>query len=139
MTTLDTSFSLSDPVQGDGNTKAAGDEQLADVAMLEMENRKKWNQIIDQLESWWKDPSKLIWDNDFAPPSRDIIELAFQSANRWRDNNNIAFDRVAPDGEGGITFEAYQGLQHVSLTINSDLTVEFLRFEDCRLVESYIV
>ncbi|MBN1554662.1 MAG: hypothetical protein JXA11_07945 [Phycisphaerae bacterium] len=138
MTPMDTSHSSIPRIQDENNTRAAGDEQLAHVSRMNLENRNKWNEIINQLSNWWKNPLQLIWDNDFTPPSRDVIDFAFREAVQWRDKNCGAFDRVAPDGEGGITFEAYRGSQHESLTINADLTREFLRFENCRLVESFL-
>lgn len=134
----DTNSSLLQRFKPDNRyTSASSDTELANTTDWEDKNRKKWNDIIDMLLEWWKNPNQLIWDNDFIPPSQDLIGHACQAVSIWRDSGKDAFDRVVPDGEGGIAFEAYRGSHHVSLTLNSDLSMEFLHFEDCRLVESY--
>ena len=76
----------------------------------------------------------VLEDDDFVPPDLDVINLACDAAMQLRDMGAIPPTMVAPDGEGGTSFEYVEGKSSVSLNIYADLTVECLTFDDCRLI-----
>lgn len=96
-------------------------------------NREAWNRFIDaNLVEWGRNPQALE-DEDFDPPSPEVIDRACDVAMRFRDRGEPPPTRVVPDGEGGISFERVDGKLSMSLNIHADQTVELLTFDDCRL------
>ena len=92
-----------------------------------------WDRSIDDtLVEWGKDPMALE-DDDFIPPSPDVIDFACQVATELRDEGAPPPTRVVPDGEGGVSFERVDGDVSVALNIYSDRTAELLIFDNCRL------
>ena len=114
-------------------TRAASDDEVASPS-VSARWKRGWEKVIDNyLVEWGADPSVLV-DEEFVPPSKEIIGLAYQWA---KDRCEAGWSpplRVVPDGEGGISFENQVGSRFQSLNIRADKTVELLTFDDCRLV-----
>ncbi|MDY7009861.1 MAG: hypothetical protein SVV80_03825 [Planctomycetota bacterium] len=114
-------------------------ENVRDPDLVENEqiqrNRQAWVKFIDaNLVEWGKDPTALE-DEDFIPPSLDVINLACNVAVKLRNEGHVPPTRVIPDGEGGISFEwVEEDISH-SLNMYADQTAELLTFDDCRLRE----
>lgn len=116
---------------------ATANVQEADLAEMEQVRRNKedWTRFIDTcLVEWGRDTTALE-DEDFVPPSPDVINLACKVAMNYRDEGLVPPTMVVPDGEGGISFERFEGDISLSLNIYADKSVELLTFDDCRLRE----
>ena len=120
-----TMYGLYQPV----STDAASDESLVSSAS----GRASWDQFIDnELLTWWQNPARFA-DDDFVPPSRDVIHLAIQLASFCRDQGYLPPTRVLPDGDGGISFERRAANVYEVFQVNPSLTIELLMFVDGRL------
>lgn len=98
-------------------------------------NLEKWDNILDHvLVEWGRDPSSL-GDEDFFPPSTQVVGLACELAQYFRDSESPAPSRVVPDGDGGIAFEWDSGELSLALEIDDELNVEGLTFQNHRLVD----
>ena len=107
--------------------------ELADKEQAER-TRQAWQKLIDHtLVEWGKDASSLE-DEEFVPPSLEVVDLACEIAMGLRDDGAEPPTRVVPDGEGGIAFERVEGAFSESLNVYADRAVEFLGFDDCRLI-----
>ena len=111
--------------------------QEADLAEMGQVRRNKedWNRFIDTCLIEWGRDTTALEDEDFVPPSREIIGLAYDVAMFFLNKGVVPPTRVVPDGEGGISFERTEGELSVSLNINADKSVELLTFDNCRLRE----
>ena len=115
---------------------ATASVRQADLTESQQAGRHKdvWDTFIfGKLVEWGRNPS-VLEDDDFVPPDLDVINLACDAAMQLRDMGAIPPTMVAPDGEGGTSFEYVEGKSSVSLNIYADLTVECLTFDDCRLI-----
>lgn len=97
-------------------------------------NRQAWDDLISyRLVEWGRNPSALA-DEDFEPPAIEVINLACRLASEMMNVGWLPPTMVAPDGEGGVSFELIVGKFSQSLNISADGTVELLTFDDCRLI-----
>lgn len=93
-----------------------------------------WQNVVDQKLIEWgrqggrEDEDGVVW------PSATTVGRARDLVGCLQDICRPP-DRVIPNGDGGVAFEWYRGLDSVSIGIEEDGTVEVLRFENCRLVE----
>ncbi|MDP6547073.1 MAG: hypothetical protein QGH60_24115 [Phycisphaerae bacterium] len=132
MTTLDIGFTgLADKVIELVGTKAASDQEL--VSARHRDVAAGWSSVIDQLLDWLRNPQELA-DEDFLPPSRDLIKMVCAIAAASRDAQLSSPLRVVPDGDGGISFERRSGLRFETINFHDNGSVEWLLFEDCKLV-----
>ncbi len=101
----------------------------------ELKNKEAWTRIIDYtLVGWGLDPHHLE-DDGLEPPNIDIIAFTINLAKALRDGGTSAPLRVVPNGEGGIVFEKRSGPFFVSLEINADESIEYIEFENSKIVE----
>ena len=133
MTTLDISFTgLADEVFESVRTRAASDQELVSESRIR-DATAGWGSVIDQLLDWLKNPQELA-DDDFLPPSRDLIKMVCAIAAASGDAQLSPPLRVVPDGDGGISLEWRWGLRFETISFDEDGSVEWLQFEDCKLV-----
>ena len=115
------------------DTRAARDDELASPTLGE-KSQQGWRNVIDQHLIEWGRDTGMLQDDDFVPPSSEIVSLACQVAMACRDEGWSPPTRVVPDGEGGISFERDAGACFESLNVLRDGTVELLVFRDCKLI-----
>ncbi|MCD4825082.1 MAG: hypothetical protein K8S55_10770 [Phycisphaerae bacterium] len=122
-------------------TDATPDVAEAELSMgaQSEENRDAWDRFIDDTLVEWGRNISILEDENFEPPSAEIINLACTVALDLRDAGGTPPTRIVPDGDGGISFERVDGTSFVSLDIYSDQSIEFLEFDDCRLVSREIL
>ena len=112
-------------------TRAASDQEL--VSDRRRDASAGWGNVIDQLLDWLRNPQELM-DEDFLPPSKGLIEKVCDLAVDSRDKQLPSPLRVVPDGDGGISFERRSGSRFETISFHDDGSVEWLLFEDCKLV-----
>ena len=97
-----------------------------------------WNHWIhDVLIEWLLDPEQLA-DDDVDPPSKSTIAKAVKLAVRLRDAGVRSPNRVVCDPNGNVALE-FDDIGPGSLTtlrVRPDSAIQFLYFEDCRLVRT---
>ena len=132
MTTLDIGpTGLADTIIESVGTRAASDQEL--VSDRRRDAAAGWSSVIDQLLDWFRNPQELA-DEDFLPPSRELIEKVCGVAVTFRDEQLPSPLRVVPDGDGGISLERRVGLRFETINFHDDGSTEWLLFEDCKLV-----
>ena len=123
---------LSSELQVIHETSDVREGELSEKAQAE-KNKETWQRFMDDtLLEWGRDIADLE-DENFEPPSIEIIGLAYTVASKGRDKGWLPPTRIVPDGEGGISFERADGTYFESLNIYSDTSMELLGFDDCRL------
>ena len=133
MTTLDTGIAgLAGAVFESVETSAASDEELFSNAGVR-DAAVGWACVIDKLLDWLQNPQELA-DDDFVPPSTDLIKKACNIAVAFRDEQLPSPLRIVPDGDGGISFEWRRGVLFETINFDGDGGIEWLKFEDCKLV-----
>lgn len=99
------------------------------------EARNAWQRLIDSTLTKWEWDISQFDDEGIEPPSRQIVRLAIDLAEGFRDQGLPAPDSVVPDPNGGIVFERREnGLSEV-FHVWEDGSVEYQRFQGTRLVE----
>ena len=81
---------------------------------------------IDKIKDWQANPDRVA-DDGFEPPTPEVCAIAIGVL-------SLLYDRVVPDGEGGIAIEQDDGTNSKSLRIGPK-GVEFIEFKNCRLVK----
>ena len=115
------------------STNAVCDEELITLSDPLQICRRAWNDIIDHyLIEWGRNPQALE-DEDFDPPTPEVIARACDAAKQFGDEGMAAPLRVLPDGEGGLTFERSDGSFFESISIRPNCPAELLTFENCEL------
>ena len=85
-----------------------------------------WEEIDRELSDWLVDPSSVV-DSDAVPPSREIIRLARNVAEIYKDRGTQSPACVVPDTVGGISFEFQSDAQNFrKLEVRSDGRVRWL-------------
>jgi len=98
-----------------------------------------WDHFIDKtLIEWGRDPDHFA-DEDFDPPSNEIIRFATRTACLYRDAGFPAPDRVVPDADGGIVFEIRRATLSEKIHIWNDGTVEYFCLSGAKVIERYPV
>ena len=64
-----------------------------------------WQRVIDHKLIEWGWNTREFDEEGVEPPSREIVRLAIDLAERFRDAGFPAPDSVVPDPNGGIVFE----------------------------------
>ena len=133
MTTLDTGTTgLAGEVFELVATRAASDQELfSDTGVREA--AVGWGRVIDKLLDWLNDPCAME-DEDFLPPSGDLIKRVCDFAIGFRDEQLPSPLRIVPDGDEGISFEWRRGVFFETINFDADGAIEWLQFEDCKLV-----
>lgn len=133
MTTLDIGpTGLAGTIVESVDTGAASDQELVSDGGIR-DAVDGWSDVINQLLDWLRNPQDLA-DEDFLPPSRDLIKMVCAIAAASRDDQLSSPLRVVPDGDGGISLEWRWGLRFETINFDEDGSVEWLQFEDCKLV-----
>ena len=110
-------------------------DALATSANEDRIRSEAWDRLIDEVLIDWGTNPEQFDEEETAPPSGESLAVAGQLAVRMRDCGWPCPTGVIPDGEGGIVFERRQGGDYMRFEIQSNGTVEFASFCDCRLVE----
>ena len=92
-----------------------------------------WQELLEQLSAWARDPEQLS-DEEIAAPSGRMLRLAMDVAAVLRDRNVEAPDRVIPNGDGGIVFRWRSCDFTWSLELEADGSMETSLMEENRLV-----
>jgi hypothetical protein len=101
-------------------------------------NKRAWDKLIDdQLIPWGRDPSQLE-DDGLEPPSQALISKAAQLAVALR-NQGFPPMIVAPNGEGGISFEQRNALTTTLLDLRKDGSLEIINFENHCVVNRQVL
>ncbi len=118
------------------STTAVDDERLASVQSHESEDLA-WDEIIDSyLIKWGRDLAVLV-DEDFTPPTVEIISKAYEVAMYMRGKRWLPPTRAVLDGDGGLAFERYSDDSLQSISFYADGKVELSVFLEGRLKERY--
>lgn len=97
-----------------------------------------WDDAIDCLRLWAKDPAQLDEPEDgIVGPSARILRLAIRLALIYQSEDRPAPLRVVPNGEGGVVFEFEFDTVFYSITIDDRQRIEFMLLVDCRLVHRF--
>jgi hypothetical protein len=94
-----------------------------------------WDQVIDKLLGWWREP-ELLADEDMDAPTMKAIDMAIQTALSFRDNGQPRLNRLVPSVDGGIVFERDEPLGLVRMAILNNGEVELDHFSDGKLLKS---
>lgn len=73
-----------------------------------------WQDVIDKLEEWRRDPNGLAED-DLIPLTEAAIYEAIRFSREGDRQADLPPVRVVPDGDGGINFEFRYRSIHVRL------------------------
>jgi hypothetical protein len=92
-----------------------------------------WQERLDQLSAWSRDPEQLS-DEAIEAPSRHMLGLAMDVAAVLRDRNIEAPDRMIPNGDGGIVFRWRSCDFTWSLELEADGSMETSLMEENKLV-----
>jgi hypothetical protein len=94
---------------------------------------ERWQQLIDErLLEWGRDPSGLA-DDEFTPPSVEIVGVAHRWAKECQSSGFPAPTRIVPDGGGGIAFELQDALSYHAILIHADGKVEAVGIEEGKM------
>lgn len=98
--------------------------------------RQAWQRLIDAtLMAWSRNPAQLE-DDGIDPPKPELIKVAIDLAEKYRDEGSFPPpDTIVPDPNGGIVFERRESNVSEVLHVWEGGTVEYMLFEDARLVE----
>lgn len=96
-------------------------------------HRDAWNNAIDTLIEWGRDPSSLEDDGIDAPTGR-AVSRACQIAKDLQSLDFPAPTRVVPTGNGGVALQLERNDSLVSFEVDAEANVEFLAFEGCHLL-----
>lgn len=117
--------------------KANGDGTPAELAKAVSTDAQRiaWQRLIDEmLIEWGRHPEQFEDEDGYKAPSADNLVRATEFIAFCRDRGLTPPLRMAPDGEGGIVFEWYEGLTSRYVEVHADGSMEFIMFEDCKLV-----
>lgn len=95
-----------------------------------------WNRIIQTLIEWGRNPAQFA-DGDTQPPTASAISAAVKVAHMFRDSQKPSPTLVAPDGEGGVSFEWRHAKGTDLLLVHSDSTVEMICFENHQITNRF--
>jgi hypothetical protein len=124
------SFKKAQPVGTNGKGDAAPAELLHSD-----EARTAWQRLIDEkLIEWGRHPEQFEDEDGYKAPSADNLVRATEFITFCRDHGVGPALRMAPDGDGGVVFEWYEGAFCRYVEIHADGSMEYLVFEDARLL-----
>ena len=116
-------------------TVAASDETLISSSQDSENHRGEWQAVIDRkLIEWGRNPA-LLAEREMIAPTAAAIGRAVAIAQDARDRNLASAFRVAPDGDGGIVFERWDGQLTESIEIDRDGRVEYVVCRDRAIVK----
>ena len=92
-----------------------------------------WQEVIEQLAAWARDPEQLS-DEGIEAPSDRMLRLALDVVAVLRERNVESPDRVIPNGDGGIVFRWRSRDFTWSLELDADGSMETSLMEEDRLV-----
>jgi hypothetical protein len=99
------------------------------------ERQNAWQRLIDEkLIEWGRHPEQFEDEDGYKAPSADNLVRATEFVLFCRDHDVAPARRVAPDGEGGLVFEWYDGTVKTYVEIHADGSKEYLMFDDCKLI-----
>ena len=113
---------------------AADTESSALPTRQQVESREAWQNLLDRtLMIWLRDPSELE-DLDIEPPSKTILRLALDYAEKFRDDGLPCPNSIVSDPNGGIVFERRLGNVSEVFHFWDDGTAEYQQFRGTNLV-----
>lgn len=116
-------------------TRGTDESALASVAAESTANQEGWDRVIAHTLVEWRDDPDRLCDIDVFPPSDAVIEFGIHLARQFRDDLKWpAPQRVAPNGDGGITFERWDGEDFQSVELEEDFSVFLSTFQGAKLV-----
>src|ERR1017187_7065518 len=75
------------------------------------EGRNTWQRLIDEkLSDWARHPEQFEDEDGYKAPTADNLVRAAEFISCCRDHGIAPALRMAPDGDGGVVFEWYEGL-----------------------------
>jgi hypothetical protein len=93
-----------------------------------------WEQIIDQqLAKWIVAPEQLA-DNEYDPPTPDVLRRGLQLAQTLRELGAPSPSRLVSTGDGGISFEFRDHSEFSTVEITPEGPIELVRLVDSRVV-----
>lgn len=102
-----------------------------------LENRAKWEKLIDYtLIEWGRNPDAFE-DEGVEPPTAETVSLAFELARRFKQAGLQAPDKVLLDANGGVVFERRGENITEVFYVWDDGSIEYQRFQHTRLVERW--
>ena len=117
----------------DNETTAQVPRLSVDVPETDSGTLVGWTKVITRLLEWRADPLQLL-DEDYLPPTREIIDLAIAVAGRAAASNLIPPLHVVPDGDGGVAFERKEGAFFQMILVTSNGDIEILSFQESKLI-----
>jgi len=102
------------------------------AARRSLEQHLAWNSTFKTLRDWALSPIQPP-DEEFTPPSSDVIGRASWVAERLRDQSWTAPSFTVPDGDGGLAFEWRLGSTTYSLGVERSGPVQLLCYDEGRL------
>jgi hypothetical protein len=116
------------------STNADTDSPVTSTDADSQAARAAWQRLIDfSLIEWGRDRDRFT-DEGMEVPDAQILGLAIDVAERFRDQGYPAPDSVVPDPNGGIVFERRENGSSEVVHVWDDGHVEYMRFEGTRLV-----
>jgi hypothetical protein len=110
------------------------DKELTATGDLRSRRRAAWRDLIEHtLERWLQNPDQLA-DEGVDAPSRTILRLAIDYAERLQEGGVPPPDTIVPDASGGIVFERRQNGAAAVLHFWDDGEIDFQLFDGDRLV-----
>ena len=126
---------VSAPIDAPVSTGADTQSSMLIHSAKTSRNHHVWQQLINRTLLRWLENPTLVEDEYIAAPSRQIIRLALDLAERCRDSGIDAPDRIVPDPNGGFVFERMEDSRSEVLHVWDDGSVEYMHFVGTRLVE----
>ena len=119
-------------------TRATDDKRLVSKLPLRS-SEPDWSDIVDDyMVEWGRDPAALA-DDDFIPPSDEVLREACRIAYILRSYGAAPPTRAVLDGDGGLAFERCCEKRFESISVYPDGTIETAIFLDGNLVERSVV
>lgn len=108
------------------STTAALENSLASDLAQPIDNKERWQRVIDERLIEWGRYPHLLEDDDLISPTHLALQSAARLAIAMRDKGLPPPTRVVPDRDGGIAFEKCDGERTTTIMISSVGSMEAL-------------
>ena len=137
MAAIELSEYLMPPANDAVPTQIDAAQSTVDEQDTDLQNRAKWEELIDYtLIEWGRNPDAFK-DEGVEPPTAETVSLASELAERFKQAGLPAPDKVILDANGGIVFERRGENIAEVLYVWDDGSIEYQRFQHTRLVERW--